>query len=685
MSLDQHQYKRLPSSSIGLTVFGTSFLVYLFTTSPTVYLGDSGEFITSAFCLGNPHNSGYPLYVLIGKIFSMIPVGNVAFRLNLMSAFFGALTVWLTYRSTMWMTRSFVPAFSASLLLAFSATFWSQTAFAEVYTLHAFFVALIITMLMWWHSSMSFNRLLVFAFVVGLSFGNHMQTVMLAPAVFVFILWSDHKVLLNVRHFLLLTFFLALGLSVYLYLPIRTEAGTAIHWGDPDTLSRFIHHVGAGDHRHAYVLNKTWTTYGTRLLDVLKEMYSQFNIFWVFAAVGWIKQKGLKWKIFWLLIIFFDMVYTVFLNIFSLEITPFQIPSSVVAAVLIGCGLTYTLRLHFTSSVVSRIRTLCLKPVFLLSPVVLLSMNLYQNDQHANYTAHEYGINVLRSPSWGATLLVEGDNIVFPVVYFVVVENARPDLALYDRHNLFFKMPFLYRDGPTYFGKWEDLRRIIEAELVRTNTPVYMAVFNEKVTSDRKFDLIPHGVTSRAITSDKFDKAFKEETNPWPTYMTESLHDTFYRDFMNRSVTGYFFFKMGRDLVFWKMKQLGTQMFKRASSVAYNDWTLHGDLAAFYIDMGMLEEALPELRIFSQNATNFGTLHNIWGYYYSKIGNINKAIGAFKKAIGANPRQPATYNNLGLMYLTAGRLDDARDVFEKSLSLDPNQPNLITLMKTKGL
>lgn len=682
MSLDHHQHQRLPSS-IDLTVFGASFLVYLFTTSPTVYPGDSGEFITSAFCLGNPHNSGYPLYVLIGKIFSMIPVGNVAFRLNLMSAFFGALTVWLTYRIIMWVTRSYVPAFSASLLLAFSVTFWSQTTCAEVYTLHAFFVALIIALLMWWYSTMSFNRLLVLVFVVGLSFGNHMQTVMLAPAVFTFIVWSDRKVLLNVRHFLLLTFFMALGLSVYLYLPIRTEAGAAVHWGDPDTLSRFIHHVGAGEHRHAYMLTKPFASYGTRVLDVLKDMYFQYNIFWIFAAVGWIKQKGLKWRILWLLIILFDMAYTVFLNIFPLEITPFQIPSSIAVAILIGCGLAYSLRLHFASSVVSRIRTVCLKPAFLLSPVILLSMNLYKNDQHANYTAYEYGINVLRSAPVRATLLIAGDNILFPVGYLMLVENARPDLQLYDRHNLFFKMP--YQDGPTLFGKWKDLRQIIETELVRTRPSVYIAVFNEKVISKRGFDLIPHGVTCRAATSDKFEKAFREEVNPWAYYMAESLNGSFYRDYMNRSVTGYFFLKMGRDLIFWEKKQLGTEMLKRASSVAYNDRALHGDLAAFYIDMGMLEEALPELRIFSRNATNFGALHNTWGYYYSKIGNIHKAIDAFKKSLVANPRDSDTYNNLGLMYLKAARPNLARQAFMKSLSLNPRQTKLITFMKTKGL
>ena len=51
-------------------------VVYLSTICPTVYLGDSGELSAAAFCLGIPHNSGYTLYRLLGKLFSLIPVGN---------------------------------------------------------------------------------------------------------------------------------------------------------------------------------------------------------------------------------------------------------------------------------------------------------------------------------------------------------------------------------------------------------------------------------------------------------------------------------------------------------------------------------------------------------------------------------------------------------------------------------
>ncbi|MBN1383999.1 MAG: DUF2723 domain-containing protein, partial [Elusimicrobia bacterium] len=89
-----------------IITFLLSFAVYLATLCPTVYVGDSGEFATAAYTLGITHPPGYPLYVILGKIFTIIiPFGNIAYRVNLMSAFFGALTCALVYL----IVRNFTP------------------------------------------------------------------------------------------------------------------------------------------------------------------------------------------------------------------------------------------------------------------------------------------------------------------------------------------------------------------------------------------------------------------------------------------------------------------------------------------------------------------------------------------------------------------------------------------------
>ena len=75
-----------------LLTFAIILAVYLFTLCPSIYLEDSAEYVTVAATLGIPHPPGYPLYVLLGKLFTFIPLGSLAWRVNLMSAFFGALT-----------------------------------------------------------------------------------------------------------------------------------------------------------------------------------------------------------------------------------------------------------------------------------------------------------------------------------------------------------------------------------------------------------------------------------------------------------------------------------------------------------------------------------------------------------------------------------------------------------------
>ena len=142
-----------------------SFTVYLITTCPTIYLGDSGELTAAAFCLGIPHNSGYPLYCLLGKLFCLIPLGNIGFRMNLMSCFFAAATVGLVCHFILKITSSILAAITGSLVLGFSPILWNQTICAEVYSLHAFFVALLIKLLWWWDERREFHRLLLFTLV----------------------------------------------------------------------------------------------------------------------------------------------------------------------------------------------------------------------------------------------------------------------------------------------------------------------------------------------------------------------------------------------------------------------------------------------------------------------------------------------------------------------------------------
>jgi len=224
-----------------LLAFLVPFLAYLLTLSPTVYNLDSAEMTTAAYNLGLMRATGYPLYLLLGKLFSLIPVGDVGYRLNLMSAAFGALTIALIYRIALRLAGRASLALPAALFLGFSYYFWSQAVIAEVYTLHTALMAALILLLLHWREGHASRLLGLIAWLYGLSFGNHMATVLLAPGIAAFVLMAEGRGLLRWQRLIPLAGAFALGLSVYLYLPLRYLAAPAFNYvGHFDASGRFI-------------------------------------------------------------------------------------------------------------------------------------------------------------------------------------------------------------------------------------------------------------------------------------------------------------------------------------------------------------------------------------------------------------------------------------------------------------
>ena len=117
-------------------------------------MGDSGELVTAVAVLGIPHPSGYPLYVLLGKLWTLlVPIGSIAFRMSLFSAFWAAAACGMLYRLSR-ETRLSVPAsILSALLLAFAPTFWAEANVQRVYALNAFFVAWATLLAVRWHQA----------------------------------------------------------------------------------------------------------------------------------------------------------------------------------------------------------------------------------------------------------------------------------------------------------------------------------------------------------------------------------------------------------------------------------------------------------------------------------------------------------------------------------------------------
>jgi hypothetical protein len=183
-------------------VLGITFFVYVLTLSPSVTLEDSGELITGAADFGVPHPPGYPLWTMSGYLFShLVPFGNVAWRVNLQSAVFGAVAnavlTLLVCHSGRWLAQRWAPeavqplarhwmfyiGMFAGLVIGFSDVMWSQGTIAEVYTLNGLFVNLVLLLFYFWMlEPRQTHRLViaVLAFAVGLT--NHHTLIQIIPA-----------------------------------------------------------------------------------------------------------------------------------------------------------------------------------------------------------------------------------------------------------------------------------------------------------------------------------------------------------------------------------------------------------------------------------------------------------------------------------------------------------------------
>ncbi len=189
-----------------ILAFALPFCVYLATMSPTLNFWDCGEFISTSYILGIPHPPATPMYILVGRLASILPIGlGVAHKINIMSALFGSLAtlmMFLVVRKVLRISRPKGEAPSelvnigaglvAAFFIAFSNTFWINAIEAEVYSLSAFLMGFTLWLILDWseHAEMPRGNAIVYLilYLLSLGVGFHLGTILLFPGFFLFAL-----------------------------------------------------------------------------------------------------------------------------------------------------------------------------------------------------------------------------------------------------------------------------------------------------------------------------------------------------------------------------------------------------------------------------------------------------------------------------------------------------------------
>ncbi|MFO7653860.1 MAG: DUF2723 domain-containing protein [Candidatus Krumholzibacteriia bacterium] len=216
---------------------------YVATLAPTVTLEDSGSFIVAARFLGVAHPPGFPLWCLLAHVFTVLPVASVAERVHLSSAVFAAAACWVVYLIALRRTATPWAALAAALALGFSQVLWSQAVIAEVYALNTLFAAVLLYLALRWREGGSERWLHLLALASGLALAGHTMSVLVLVAVWPWALADRRLWPLRPSRLATLAALGAVGLTVYLYLPLRARADPPVNWHDPETLSAVIAHI----------------------------------------------------------------------------------------------------------------------------------------------------------------------------------------------------------------------------------------------------------------------------------------------------------------------------------------------------------------------------------------------------------------------------------------------------------
>jgi hypothetical protein len=220
-----------------LIVAGGAFVVYLRTLMPGIAFGDWAEMQTVPHIFGIAHPTGYPTYILLAWLTELIPIGSVALRANILSAVLVSAALAIATAISIRLGVRPLVAIAAGIATAAVGTIWAAATVAEVNPLHLFFAAAILHRALVWEARRRVVDLFIGGLLVGLSLGNHLLTVFIAPFIALFVLWAGRREIIA-RPWILLAAGVAtlLGLSVYLYIPIAASRSPALPYNHPTTL-----------------------------------------------------------------------------------------------------------------------------------------------------------------------------------------------------------------------------------------------------------------------------------------------------------------------------------------------------------------------------------------------------------------------------------------------------------------
>ena len=405
-------------------LFAVVFAVYAWGACRTVYVGDSGDLATAVAVLGIPHPSGYPLYVLAGKLWSLLFFFlPLAFALSLFSAAAAAGAVALVYRTARDEGVGLAGSLFAGLLLAFGQSLWGEANVQRVYALNALFLAAAARAALRWRRERHPRDLVATALLCGLGASNHLYMAVFGGVFAVYAIAVEPSLLRRPGLLAAAAGAGLLGLLPYAYLPLRARAEPLLAWGDPRTPGNFAKVVLresfwqrryfesardllpiGDDFARSLFLETAWIGVPLAAIALVAARRRRFPVALPLAAIAAdfaiMALHGSRTDLFvW---------------------HRYYVPSYLMLALLAAFGVDVLLAFIPPGAGI----------LAFLPPAVLLVSNFREFDRSRYRIAESYSEILLRTLPPGSRLIASDDNILFVLMYLNLGEAQRPDIDL---------------------------------------------------------------------------------------------------------------------------------------------------------------------------------------------------------------------------------------------------------------
>jgi hypothetical protein len=465
----------------GVAVFLTALVVYSCTLAPTVTLVDSGELILAARGLGVAHPPGFPFWVMLAHLASLVPFGNVAARINFSSALFGAVACAMlsavvaeltitparfakqkrikrstqqaknTEESNRTSFLQFAPAVAAGLLMAFSRTLWSYATITEVYALNALLILIVLFLLIGWRRRVVASQedaseqitihdrwLYAAALVFGIAMGVHHVTVAFTlPAIALVVYRTQGMTLFTSRRFLYAAL-VSIGalLAVYAYLPFAASRSPIMNWGNPRSLQEIWWHVTGRQYRVFFSFSTA--IMGAQFVEFCRMALREFGFPWLpvtllLAFAGFVSAFKRDRTAFWflILIVIVDLAYCLTYEIAE-DKDAYYLPLFISITIAAAFGIRWLIQLAGSKGAPLWKLRLAGALAIVLTATTAFAANWPFNNRRHYFIADDYVENLFDTIAPDGLLLTQDWQVVSPMFYAQEIQQHRPDVKVVD-------------------------------------------------------------------------------------------------------------------------------------------------------------------------------------------------------------------------------------------------------------